>query len=87
MNHAQMAMLAIGIVILAVSCFGLGWNVAESREQKALEALRVKYQEIENFVRTNWPSEYQAWKRGHSEGYQQGVLHAAELEASTEDES
>lgn len=79
--------LFAALLVLAIAAFFLGWDVAESRERKAKRildanlklAIRQKH-ELTSWVRANWPNEYAAWRQGHSEGYQQGVLHAAALE-------
>lgn len=86
MNNFQTMVLIVGTIMLAISCFGLGWNVAESRERKALHALHTRYLEIEKWVEQNWPDQLTAWRNGHRQGYQRGVEQAAELEASVEDD-
>lgn len=75
------------LIVLIIAAFFLGWDIAEARERKAKEFLNrnikllsQQKQELTTWVRTNWPNEYEAYKRGHIEGYQQGILQSAELE-------
>lgn len=82
------------IVLLSVISFLLGYDVAETRERHALSAVRRELRfierqknELSSWVRTNWPNEYAARREGHLLGYQQGILHAAELERDDADAS
>ena len=84
-------MLFVAMLILAIAAFFLGWDIAESRERKAKHILDANlklaiYQkrQLTQWVRQNWPNEYTAWRRGHQEGYQQGVLDAPKLDEEVE---
>lgn len=81
------AFLFAALLVLAIAAFFLGWDIAESRERKAKRILDANLKlaieqkrQLTQWVRLHWPDEYAAWRRGVAEGYQQGVLHAAELE-------
>ena len=88
-------MLTLSPGLLLVVLFGLcslsfllGWDIAESREREAKRildgnlklAIRQK-RELTKWIGENWPSEFDAYRRGHLEGYQQGISQSAELEA------
>lgn len=79
------------MLIMGVASFVLGWFAANTRERRALRATRRERQALEQrihgigrWVRENWPDEAAAYRRGHTEGYQQGVLQSPELEADAE---
>jgi hypothetical protein len=82
---------AAAMLVLAVCCFLLGYDVAETTERKArkdldrhLKAVILQKKMLSEWVRKNWPDEYAAYHRGHAEGYQQGVLQAETLEEDTQ---
>jgi hypothetical protein len=80
-------LLLTGLVLGSV-CYLLGWYAAENRERKAMRSIRGEYDKRINnlgkWVRQNWPDEAAAYRHGHTEGYQQGVLQASQLEADSE---
>ena len=85
-------LIIIAVILFMVAAFWLGWNTAESRERRASAQLRSQYLDLQmqkrgitNWVRKNWPNEYQAYREGHKHGYQQGVTDSPELEALAED--
>ena len=88
----QTNVLLLAMAALAVASFMLGWNAASHRERTARREARNillkvldREREMMNWVRETWPTEYSAYYLGHKEGYQQGVLHAAEMEARAEE--
>lgn len=78
--------VALFLLSLGVASFLLGWEAANHdarRIQRGLSsqlrlAKKQRY-ELTEWVKTNWPDEYSAYRSGVSEGYQQGVLHAPDL--------
>lgn len=75
------AVLALAALALAVASFLLGYYAAATQERRAKKildanlklAIRQK-RDISEWIRSNWPDETTAYRLGHSEGYQQGVL-------------
>ena len=91
MNPAHLILLAVALFMLAA--FITGYTAAETKERKAHDQLRTTIRNIEQqkrslttWVRENWPNEFDAYRRGHQEGYQQGVLHSPFLEGWGADE-
>lgn len=81
------------MVVLPIMTFFLGATVSEGREKmyhratkKALRDVSLRERELAAWVHKNWPDEWNAYYMGHKDGYQQGVLQAAELEARAEEE-
>lgn len=77
------ALVAVALVL----AFLIGYTAAETRERRAHAAtrsalLRLQQQkrELGQWIREHWPNEFDAYRNGHIEGYQQGVSHAPELE-------
>lgn len=83
----EQIVILFALPILGGVCFWLGWNAASVRERRAkrildsnLKLVIKQKQQLYEWVRTNWPTEAAAFKAGHTEGYQQGVLHSPKLE-------
>lgn len=79
--------LVAGVLILAGSCFWLGWDIAEGRERKAkayldknLKAAIKRERNIHAWIEQNWPTELAAYNDGHLSGYQQGVSQSSALD-------
>lgn len=84
--------LVAALVILAA--FFLGFTAARDDERRAhaktrklLQQVNRQKRDMTKWVQTNWPDEFAAYKNGHINGYQQGVLQAADLEAQAEAEA
>lgn len=91
-EETQRLLIVLAVGLFMVAAFWLGWNTAESRERRASAKLRAQYLDLQiqkksitNWVRKNWPTQYEAYRHGHREGYQQGVTDAPELETMAED--
>jgi hypothetical protein len=90
MNDPNLTLLIIGFIVMAFVCFALGWDVAETRERKAKShldrnlklAIKQKH-ELTTWINQNWPNEFEAYQKGHAEGYQQGILQASDMEDQT----
>lgn len=94
MAYDQLAVILIATAALAIAVFGLGYNAAEEHGRRAIRELgtRLRHEQMQKhqlskWVRQNWPNEYEAWERGHREGYQQGILQASELERDEHDDA
>lgn len=72
MNNETAAILII-MTILAVITFLMGWDIASTKERNAAKFVKTERTKIGKYVRKNWPNEYWAWRKGHAEGYQQGI--------------
>lgn len=91
MDENNSALLIIGAVILfLIAAFWLGFNAASALERNAHNRTKKTLWDIQRqkvnltkWVRGNWPNEFEAYRRGHQEGYQQGVLQAADIEEET----
>lgn len=88
MPEDRLNWLILAIALFMVAAFWLGYNTAETRERRAHKQTKQTLREVEmqkrrltHWVRKNWPNEFTAYRRGHAEGYQQGVLQAPEMEA------
>lgn len=85
MAYPQIAMLAIGIVLLAIASFALGWDVAETRERRANANRERQFRAMQAWIREQWP-ESEVGSQRWLQGYQTGILHSPELSAASEDE-
>jgi hypothetical protein len=75
------------LTVIAGIAFQVGRWYQQDRDQltqhriaSELANLNRQRDQLTRWVRKNWPTEYEAWRRGSAEGYQQGVLQAAALE-------
>ena len=87
--HPFWIILAVAIFMLAA--FLTGYTMAQTREREAAKKIEANLRDLKNqkanltkWVRSNWPDEFAAYRRGHREGYQQGVLQSPELELMAE---
>lgn len=78
--------IAVVIAFLVIA-FLIGYTAANTHERRAQEMVRHSLRASEKqkhdlgvWVRKNWPDEFEAYRNGHIEGYQQGVSQAPELE-------
>jgi hypothetical protein len=86
--------MILAVILFIVAAFLTGYTMAETKERVAAEKLRQSLQRVQQakyqltqWVRTNWPNEFEAYRAGHKVGYQQGVLQAADLELQANEET
>lgn len=86
-------LFTIGVALLMIAAFWIGYTAAETREREARDLIEKNLRDLRNqkakltqWVRSNWPNEFEAYRRGHQEGYQQGVLQSPDLTAYAEAE-
>lgn len=90
-ENTRALLVILAVILFMVAAFWTGYTMAESRERKASATIRKQYhnlqlqkRDITNWVRRNWPTQYEAYRHGHKDGYQSGVHDAPELEAMEE---
>lgn len=78
------AFICVGLVMIAIACFALGYQAGDHSNQYVLRSIRSQLhmvqkqkRELGEWVRENWPNEYAAFRQGHTAGYQQGIDHMA----------
>jgi len=83
-------LIILAVILFMLAAFIAGWQASNNRErlasrylQKQLHEVQTQKRRLTEWVRANWPDEFEAYRRGHQEGYQQGVSQAADLEAET----
>lgn len=79
--------LLIGAVIAAALAYLVGYATAwhtnqedRARNNKIRLRLTKERNEMAGWVRANWPSEFDAYRTGIADGYQQGVTQADSLD-------
>jgi flagellar biosynthesis/type III secretory pathway protein FliH len=79
MTEFQFQLIVFALLMLNVASFLLGYDVSETRERTAKKQLDAAYRaeterrrQLTSWVQQNWPNEFDAYVRGHSEGFQQG---------------
>lgn len=94
MNPLPVILLAL--LIIAIGSFWLGYDIAQSREREAArrndrlirsynKAIADQHDKLKDFVQTNWPTEFEAYRQGTLQGYQQGLNNAALFEDDGEE--
>jgi len=73
-------LIAATIAAVAAISFLLGYYAADHSAQKALRMVRGQLRfaerqrhELGRWIRENWPNETAAYRRGVTDGYQQGI--------------
>ena len=80
----MLPLLLLAALVLGVASFLLGWFAANGSERLALHRRQTA---IARWVADTWPDEAAAYHYGHTEGYQQGILHSPELVADSESQT
>lgn len=86
MTDVPGALFLITSAVTALLGYAIGYVTAllNLREQTAqlkdaMTLVATQQTQLVHWVRTNWPNEYAAYRRGISDGYQQGIDHAPHL--------
>jgi Flp pilus assembly protein TadB len=79
-------LIAIAVIATAIAYsagYFTAWHTHQeerARNRKIQLRLTRERNEMAAWVQTNWPSEFQAYKSGIADGYQQGVTQANSLD-------
>lgn len=84
MNHLPLILALLTIATLVGYAIGYATAWAHHQVERArYNAARLQWtrdrNNMANWIRENWPTEFDAYTRGAGDGYQQGVLQGPDL--------